>query len=87
MSIKEEGVRSLVRHFTQSVVTKNTSIEKVRGKNAAHDQKLMVFLEALGAFPDYELWLWKGEADPRKGQISPTYAAIGLEFKEETLAQ
>lgn len=29
--------------------------------------------EIAKAFPEYDLWLWKGEIDPAKGQISPDY--------------
>jgi len=29
--------------------------------------------ELLKAFPQYELWLWKSEVDPSKGQVSPGY--------------
>lgn len=29
--------------------------------------------ELLKAFPQYELWLWKGDVDPTQGQALPGY--------------
>lgn len=59
---------------------KNTGIEKTRCGTVAHNQKVKVRLEDLDAlieaFPEYELWLWKGEVDPGQGQISPACAEV-----------
>ena len=87
MSVKEERVRSLVRHLSPSVVAKSTGIEKARWGTVAHNQKVKVRLEDLDAlieaFPEYELWLWKGEVDPGRGQISPAYAEADLKLVEQ----
>lgn len=87
MSVKEERVRSLVRHLSPSVVAKSTGIEKARWGTVAHNQKVKVRLEDLDAlieaFPEYELWLWKGEIDPGQGQISPAYVEADLILTEQ----
>ncbi|WP_240920362.1 DNA-binding protein [Metapseudomonas otitidis] len=87
MSIREERVRTLVRHLTPSLVARSTGIEKARWGTVAHNQKVKVRLEDLDAlieaFPEYELWLWKGEVDPGQGQISPAYAEADLKLVEQ----
>lgn len=84
MGIREERVRTLVRHLTPSLVAKSTGIDKARWGTVAHNQKVKVRLEDLDAlieaFPEYELWLWKGEVDPSQGQVSPAYAEADLKL-------
>ena len=76
----------LVRHLSPTKVAKNTGIDKARWGTVAHNQKVKVRLEDLDAlieaFPEYELWLWKGEVDPGKGQVSPAYAEADVKLEE-----
>ena len=86
MGIREKRVRTLVRHLTPAKVAKETGMEKPRWGTVAHNLKVKIRLEDLDAlieaFPEYELWLWKGEVDPAKGQISPAYVETDLKLAE-----
>lgn len=84
LGIREDRVRSLVRHLTPAKVAKETGMDKPRWGTVAHNLKVKIRLEDLdaliGAFPEYELWLWKGEVDPVNGQISPGYEEADLKL-------
>lgn len=71
----EERLRTLVRHLGATKLAGVTPIERRRWQTVAtnHDVKARIedMEELLKAFPQYELWLWKGVADPSNGQISP----------------
>jgi hypothetical protein len=67
-------------------VAKKTGTEKPRWGTVAHNPKVKVRLDDLdalvNAYPEYELWLWKGEIDPANGQISPSYVEADLKLEE-----
>lgn len=71
----EERLRTLVRHLGAAKLASVTPIERRRWQTVAtnHDVKARIedMEELLKAFPQYELWLWKGEIDLAKGQVSP----------------
>lgn len=72
----EERLRTLVRHIGPSRLAQATSItNRRRWQTVATEMKVKTRIEdleeLLKAFPQYELWLWKGEVDPTRGQISP----------------
>ncbi len=74
----EERLRTLVRHIGATKLAESTAIkERQRWQTVATNRKVKTRIEdmeeLLKAFPQYELWLWKGEVDPSKGQISPGY--------------
>ncbi|BFN27474.1 hypothetical protein PSCT_03105 [Pseudomonas sp. SCT] len=74
----EERLRTLVRHLGATKLAETTAItERQRWQTVATNRKVKARIEdmeeLLKAFPQYELWLWKGEVDPTKGQISPGY--------------
>lgn len=87
MGIREDRVRALVRHLGPAQVAKRTGVEKPRWGTVAHNLKVKLRIEDMDAlieaFPEYELWLWKGEVDPAKGQISPAYAEADLKLAEQ----
>ncbi|PNG12043.1 DNA-binding protein [Stutzerimonas stutzeri] len=74
----EERLRTLVRHLGATKLAEATSIkERQRWQTVATNRKVKARIEdmeeLLKAFPQYELWLWRGEVDPEKGQVSPEY--------------
>lgn len=74
----EERLRTLVRYVGATRLAEATAIkERQRWQTVATNKKVKARIEdmeeVLRAFPQYELWLWKGEVDPVKGQISPEY--------------
>ncbi|AYF90541.1 DNA-binding protein [Pseudomonas sp. MOB-449] len=74
----EERLRTLVRHIGATRLADATSIkERQRWQTVATNRKVKARVEdleeLLRAFPQYELWLLKGEVDPAKGQVSPEY--------------
>ena len=74
----EERLRTLVRHLGPARLAQATAItNRRRWQTVATEMKVKTRIEdleeLLKAFPQYELWLWKGEVDPAKGQISPGY--------------
>lgn len=75
--MREERLRTLVRFLGPAKLAKVTPIDSRRWQTVAtnHDVKprLEDLDELLKAFPEYDLWLWKGETDPASGQIAPGY--------------
>jgi len=74
----EERLRTLVRHIGATRLAEATTIkERQRWQTVATNRKVKTRIEdleeLLRAFPQYELWLWKGVVDPTKGQVSPGY--------------
>ncbi|MCY1285460.1 hypothetical protein D9M68_458650 [compost metagenome] len=74
----EERLRTLVRHIGATRLADATSIkERQRWQTVATNRKVKARVEdleeLLKAFPQYELWLLKGEVDPGKGQVSPEF--------------
>ncbi len=74
----EERLRTLVRHLGATKLAETTAItERQRWQTVATNRKVKARIEdmeeLLRAFPQYELWLWKGEVDPARGQVSPGY--------------
>ena len=74
----EERLRTLVRHLGATTLAEATEIkERQRWQTVATNRKVKARIEdmeeLLKAFPQYELWLWKGEVDPARGQVSPGY--------------
>jgi len=74
----EERLRSLVRYLGATKLAETTAItERQRWQTVATNRKVKARIEdmeeLLKAFPQYELWLWKGEVDPSRGQYSPDY--------------
>ncbi|RJG10561.1 DNA-binding protein [Pseudomonas cavernicola] len=84
----EERLRTLVRHIGATTLAEATEIkERQRWQTVATNRKVKARIEdmeeLLKAFPQYELWLWKGETDPNRGQISPDYEAAGSNLTEQ----
>lgn len=74
----EERLRTLVRHIGPSRLAQVTTItNRRRWQTVATEMKVKTRIEdleeLLKAFPQYELWLWKGVVDPARGQVSPGY--------------
>ncbi len=74
----EERLRMLVRYLGATKLAETTAItERQRWQTVATNRKVKARIEdmeeLLKAFPQYELWLWKGEVDPARGQYSPDY--------------
>lgn len=74
----EERLRTLVRHIGATKLAEVTTIkERQRWQTVATNRKVKTRIEdleeLLKVFPQYELWLWRGEVDPAKGQVSPGY--------------
>lgn len=74
----EERLRTIVRFLGPARLAEITSMKnRRRWQTVATDLKVKTRVEdveaLLDAFPEYGLWLWKGEVDPAKGQISPGY--------------
>lgn len=84
--MRSERLRALVRYLGPAQVARKTGTEKPRWGTVAHNPKVKVRLEDLDAlvdaFPEYELWLWKGEIDVSKGQVSPGYEEADLKLEE-----
>lgn len=67
----EERLRALVRHLGATALAEATEIKaRQRWQTVATNRKVKARIEdmeeLLKAFPQYELWLWKGEVDPAK---------------------
>ena len=74
----EERLRTLVRHIGAAKLAETSAIKnRRRWQTVATDMKVKTRIEdmeeLLKAFPQCELWLWKGEVDPARGQVSPRY--------------
>ncbi|MGU1481439.1 DNA-binding protein [Pseudomonas aeruginosa] len=74
----EERLRTLVRHIGAARLAEASAIKnRRRWQTVATDLKVKTRIEdleeLLKAFPQYELWLWKGEVDPARGQVAPGY--------------
>lgn len=74
----EERLRTLVRYIGATRLAEATTIkERQRWQTVATNRKVKTRIEdleeLLKVFPQYELWLWRGEVDPAKGQVSPGY--------------
>lgn len=72
----EDRLRTLVRHLGATKLAETTAItERQRWQTVATNRKVKARIEdmeeLLKAVPQYELWLWKGEADPSRGQFAP----------------
>lgn len=80
--MREERIRALVKYLSPAVVAKKTGLDRRRWGTVAHNLKVKVRIEdmdaLLDAFPEYELWIWKGDVDPAEGQISPACAEKAL---------
>ncbi|KRW59946.1 DNA-binding protein [Pseudomonas sp. TTU2014-080ASC] len=73
----EERLRTLVRHIGAARLAEMTAIKnRRRWQTVATDLKVKARVEdleeVLRVFPEYELWILKGEVDDQKGQISPS---------------
>lgn len=83
--MREERIRALVKYLSPAVVAKKTGLDRRRWGTVAHNLKVKVRIEdmdaLLDAFPEYELWIWKGDVEPAKGQISPAYAEADLKLE------
>lgn len=75
----EERLRSLVRYIGATKLASVTTIERRRWQTVATNKEVKARVEdmeaLLKAFPQYELWLWKGEVDPDNGQVAPSHEA------------
>lgn len=75
-----------MKYLSPAVVAKRTGLDRRRWGTVAHNLKVKVRIEdmdaLLDAFPEYELWIWKEEVDPSKGQISPAYAEADIKLEE-----
>ena len=74
----EDRLRTLVRHLGAARLAEASAIKnRRRWQTVATDLKVKTRIEdleeLLKAFPEYELWLWKGEVDPNHGQVAPGY--------------
>jgi len=72
----EERLRVLVRHLGPArLAVETANSNRRRWQTVATDLKTKTRVEDLeqvvAAFPEYELWLWKGETDAAHGQIAP----------------
>jgi len=85
----EERLRSLVRHLGATKLAETTAItERQRWQTVATNRKVKARIEdmeeLLKAFPQYELWLWKGEVDPANGQTSPGYEDADSKLRDQS---
>lgn len=76
--MKTERLRALVRYIGATKLAAVTGIhDRRRWQTVATNMDVKPRVEDLEelakAFPQYDLWLWKGEIDPANGQISPGY--------------
>lgn len=66
-----------MRHLGPAKLAKVTKIDSRRWQTVATNKDVKPRLEDLDelikAFPQYDLWLWKGEVDPANGQVAPGY--------------
>lgn len=73
----EARLRTLVRYLGATKLAAATRIDRRRWQTVATNQDVKARIEdmeeVLKAFPQYELWLWKGDVDPVRGQIAPGY--------------
>ena len=74
----EERLRTLVRYIGPARLAQASSIKnRRRWQTVATDMKVKTRIEdmeaLLQAFPQYELWLWRGEEDPVHGQVAPGF--------------
>lgn len=72
----EERVRTLVRFLGATRLAEATMItQRQRWQTVATNRKVKARIEdleeLLRVFPQYELWLLKGEVDPARGQLAP----------------
>ncbi|MCG8909300.1 hypothetical protein [Pseudomonas sp. DP-17] len=72
----EERLRVLVRYLGAArLAVETANNNRRRWQTVATDMKTKTRVEDLeqliAAFPQYELWLWKGETDPASGQVAP----------------
>ncbi|WP_160288055.1 DNA-binding protein [Pseudomonas knackmussii] len=71
----EHRLRTLVRYLGATKLAGATNIERRRWQTVATNLEVKARIEdleeLLKAFPEYELWLWKGEVDLANGQIAP----------------
>ncbi|MBD9411166.1 DNA-binding protein [Stutzerimonas stutzeri] len=84
----EERLRTLVRHLGATKLAESTAItERQRWQTVATNRKVKARIEdmeeLLKAFPQYELWLWKGQINPALGQLSPDYEKANNECSRE----
>lgn len=82
----EERLREVVRHIGPSTLAKNTAInDRRRWQTVATDTRTKTRVEDLSAlltaYPEYELYIIRGEVDPAKGQISPAYTEADLKLE------
>lgn len=83
----EERLREVVRHIGPSTLAKNTAIDdRRRWQTVATDIRTKTRVEDLAAllraYPEYELYILRGEVDPIRGQISPTYVEADVKLEE-----
>ncbi|WP_237149986.1 hypothetical protein [Metapseudomonas otitidis] len=71
----EDRLRFLVRHLGATRLAGVTAIERRRWQTVATNYAVKARVEdieaLIQAFPQYELWLWRGQADPENGQLAP----------------
>lgn len=71
----EDRLRFLVRHLGAARLAGVTAIERRRWQTVATNYAVKPRVEDLEAliqaFPQYDLWLWRGQADPENGQLAP----------------
>jgi hypothetical protein len=84
----EERLREVVRHIGPSTLAKTTSIaDRRRWQTVATDVRTKTRVEDLSAlldaYPQYELYIIRGEVDPGRGQISPDYVETDLKLAEQ----
>ncbi len=80
---------TLVRHIGATRLAETTTIkERQRWQTVATNRKVKTGIEdleaLLRAFLQYELWLWKGDVDPDKGQVSPGYEEANLNLPNQS---
>lgn len=82
----EERLREVVRHIGPSTLAKATAItDRRRWQTVATDTRTKTRVEdlsaLLSAYPQYELYIIRGEVDLTRGQISPAYAEADLKLE------
>ena len=84
----EERLREVVRHIGPTAVGKATGMDRSRWNTVANDTRTKTRVEDLSrllqAFPEYELYIIRGEIDPSRGQISPAYDHADLKLEGQT---
>lgn len=72
---REGRLRLLVRFIGPAKLAKLTNIDSRRWQTVATNYDVKPRLEdleeLLKAFPEYDLWLWRGVSDSDDGQIAP----------------